>query len=285
MSRDGYFLKEDFEYLCELAGERRECCYLGISRQLAMTAAMGSEADLIEFLSMPYTGGIPEMFEDRLGICGVTEIPRGRLEDYRKKYAGEIAAHVAEIKGNYKRYVDGIGLDERCAVVDLGYYGNNQRYLNRILKKNLSGYYFNANRSHRNPNIKVQNMTACFQNEGDLTGENSQVLKRMIYLESFLTAPYGMVTAVSQDGTFICAKPGENQKHFQEKEEINRGVRGLIWDYIKGFGAFELRPNRQFVDWFYGYCMSGALEFAENVKQSFYNDNAMMNRIESALFN
>lgn len=42
MSRDGFFLKEDFEYLCKLMEEQRNCCYLGISRQLAMTAAVQS---------------------------------------------------------------------------------------------------------------------------------------------------------------------------------------------------------------------------------------------------
>ena len=33
MARDGYFLKEDFGYLCGLMEEKQECCYLGSSRQ------------------------------------------------------------------------------------------------------------------------------------------------------------------------------------------------------------------------------------------------------------
>lgn len=284
MSRDGYFLKEDYEYLCGLLGEKRDCCYLGISRQLAMTAAIESRENLIEFLSMPYTGTIPEMFEDRLGISGVEEIPGWHLPDYVEKYAQAIEMYVTEVRHNYLQYVNGMGFSPSCAVVDLGYYGNNQRYLNRLLEINMQGYYFNANYSNKNGNTRKQKMMACFQNTDDLSGENSQILKRMIYLESFLTAPYGMVKAVDESGTFICAESRKNQNCFSERETINRGVKQFISDYIKRFGEFRLEPNRAFVDQYYGWCMDGGLEFSEGIKQCFYNDNAMMNRIESALF-
>lgn len=284
MSRDGYFLKDDFEYLCELLGERVDCCYLGISRQLAMTAAIESKDDLMEFLSMPYTGSIPDMFEDRLGITGVAEIPGGGLEDYIEKYAQAIGAFVAEVRNNYLRYVNGMDLHPSCAVVDLGYYGNNQRYLNKLSGLNMRGYYFNANCSDQNMNAGKQKMTACFQSADDPTGENSQVLKRMIYLESFLTAPYGMVKAVDKFGQLICAEPRKNQRYFPERETINRGVKQFMQDYVRRFGEFRLHANPMFADCFFGHCMGGALEFAESVKQIFYNDNAMMNRIESMLF-
>lgn len=284
MSRDGYFLKEDFEYLCQLLDERMDCCYLGISRQLAMTAAIESKDDLMEFLTMPYTGSIPDMFEDRLGITGVTEISGGRLEDYIEKYAQAIRKNVTEVRSNYLQYVNGMELHPSCAVVDLGYYGNNQRYLNKLSGLNMRGYYFNANCSDENVNAGKQNMTACFQSVDDPAGENSQVLKRMIYLESFLTAPYGMVKAVDKSGKFICAGSRKNQHYFPERETINRGVKQFIRDYVERFGEFRLHANPIFADCFFGHCMGGALEFAESVKQIFYNDNAMMNRIESMLF-
>lgn len=284
MSRDGYFLKEDFEYLCKLLGKRMDCCYLGISRQLAMTAAIESRDDLMEFLSMPYTGSIPDMFEDRLGITGVAEISSGQLSDYVEKYAREIEMHIAEVKRNYRQYINGMGLHLSCAVVDLGYYGNNQRYLNKLSGLNMRGYYFNAHCSDENVNAGKQEMTACFQRTDDPTGENSQVLKRMIYLESFLTAPYGMVKAVDESGKFICTEPRKNQRYFPERETINRGVKQFMRDYVERFGEFRLHADPMFIDRLYGYCMGGALEFTENVKQIFYNDNAMMNRMESMLF-
>lgn len=239
MSRDGYFLKEDFEYLCELTGEQIACCYLGISRQLTVTASIEIKQELMEYANMPNTGSITEQPEDN-------------------------------IKRNYQRYVERMELDDDCAVVDLGFYGNNQRYLNKLVGKNMRGYYFNANLAEQTGNTSFRQMTACFQKEDDVTGENSQVLKKHIYLESFLSAPYEMVNAVDEEGNFACADKKKNQEHFQDKEEINRGVKQFIYDYIGLFKEFEINSDIEFIDWFYGYCFGGALEFDDALKGVFY---------------
>ena len=283
MSRDGYFLKEDFDYLCDILGEKRESCYLGISRQLAMSASIESRKDLEEYAMMPYSGSIEELFEDRFGIKNVKEEGM-EIKDYIQKYLPQIEEYLTDVKEKYEKYVNKMQLNDECAVVDLGFYGNNQRYLNKFIKKMMNGYYFNANLSEQNENTKFQRMRACFQKQEDLSGTESMVLKKQIYLESFLTAPYGMVKAVDENGDFVCADRKKNQEHFYEKEEINRGVRQFICDYIKMFGKFRIKLDIDFIDWYYGFCFSGALEFDDSVKKSFYNDNAMMNRIESMLF-
>lgn len=284
MARDGYFLIEDFKYLCEQMGEKRECCYLGISRQLAMGASVESWQDLMEYVSMPYTGSMPELFEDRLGIKGVKEECGKALEDYVKEYLPEIQNYIEDIRKNYLKYVGEMGFDDSCAVIDLGYYGNNQMYLNRLVKGKISGYYFNANLSEKNRNARSQRMQACFQEVEDSTGEKSQVLKKQIYLESFLTAPYGMIKAVDAEGNFVCSEPKGNQRCFRDKVEMNEGVKGFISDYVRLFGEFDLKPDVEFVDRFYGYCFDGALRFLDEVKKSFYNDNGMMHRGESMVF-
>lgn len=285
MSRDGYFLKEDFEYLCGLLGEQAECCYLGISRQLAMAASIETKQELMEYAAMPYTGSIAELFEDRFGIKDIEETEGRRLEEYIKEYLPQIETNLSDIRRDYLKYAEKMNLTDDCAVVDLGFYGNNQRYLNKLIGKNIRGYYFNANLSEKNGNTSVQNMTACFQTVEDTTGEHSQVLKKQMYLESFLTAPYGMVKAVDEEGNFVCADRKKNQEYFQDKEEMNRGVKRFIHDFTERFKEFNVEPDIGFVDWLYGYGLrGGVLEFEDTVKSSFYNDNAMMNRLESMLF-
>jgi len=106
----------------------------------------------------------------------------------------------------------------------------------------------------------------------------------MIYIESFLTAPCGMIKSIDQEENFIYAEKKKNQEYFNEKVEINQGVKDFIEDYIKSFGEYTIELDIDFIDWFYGYCIGGALVLSEDVKKSFYNDNAMMNRLESMLF-
>lgn len=284
MSRDGYFLKSDIDHICKLLGEDMECCYIGISRQLAMMASIETRQDLMEYAKMPYTGSMTEMFEDRFGIITIECNQNEQIEQYIETHLLEIGNHIAKVRRNYLRYLKKFELDNYCAVVDIGYYGNNQRYLNKLLNAKMAGYYFNANLSDKNENVKRQKMTACFQCSNDDTGENSQILRRQIYLESFLTAPYGMVKSIDEKGNFTCSASMKNQEYFEDKEEMNEGVKQFITDYIDRFGNLEIGLEPEFVDRYYGFCFDGSLEFADEVKNSFYNDNAMMNRIESSLF-
>lgn len=288
MARDGYFLKEDFDYLCQIAGIRGESCYIGISRQLAMMAAIENDKDLSEYLSMPYSGGVRELFEDRLRIMMSEDMENCNLVECMSQYRSQIGDRLNTVRKNYLDYLKGTQLDENCKVIDLGYYGNNQRYLNKLLGLKMNGCYFNVNLSEDNPNTQTQKMCGCFQAKDDLTGAKSEVLKKMIFIESFLTAPYGMVKEIDEEGNFICAEKKQNQLWFAKKIRLNNGVKEFIRDYVEKFGLNNLEHKEAidtaFVDKYYGVCMSDAIEFADVIKQSFWNDNAMMNRIESQMF-
>lgn len=280
MARDGYFLKEDFDEYMACRGESIETVYVGISRQLVMTASAKNDADIWRLAEMPYTGTLSEMLEDRFDIKADDVNSRADIE----KYLPQLRSHVKNIGETYKKYIEGFNLIDKDAIIDLGYYGNNQRYLNDIAGTNLRGYYFNANISDGNENTKIQSMLPCFQLNSDKTGEDSGVLKYQIYLESFLTAPYGMVKGVSEDGGFICGTKRRNQIHFDDKLEINEGVKAFIKAYVNAFGNIDLKIDQAFVDEYYRSCFEGGIEFDEDVKRSFYNDNAMMHRMEVNLF-
>ena len=284
MSRDGYFLQKDFQFLCGLLGLELDNRYILISRQLAMTAAIENDDDLIAFMEMPYSGNVTELFEDRLGIKGIKEKPGYEIRDYISEERAEINNRVAEIQSDYKAYLKSQGLNDKCGIVDLGFYGNNQRYLNKTLGINMKGYYFNANLSDKNENARYQTMKACFQKADDPTAEQSELLKRMIYTESFLTAPYGMVASVKENGEFISARPMANQKYFSKKEKINSGVQHFIKEFAEASKNHDIVPDALFVDGYYGCCFDGRISYSDDVKSGFYNDNAMMNRLESMLF-
>jgi len=281
MARDGFLLIEDFEYLCKLLKRKVESVYIMISRQLAMVAAIETRDDLREYINMPYSGTVSELMEDRVGLCVKDEM---LTRESVYQYENDFYIELRKLRERYLVYLDSFHFTNSCAVVDLGYYGNNQKYLNKLCGLHMSGYYFNANYSKQNPNAMEQDMYACFQNENDILGENSQILKKMIFLESFLTAPYGMVKGISEHGEFIYAKEGNNQKFFGNKLAINEGVKQFMSDYIKIMGKINLELSPEFADVYYGVCFGGHLEIAEDVKKSFWNDNAMMNRIESELF-
>ena len=284
MSRDGYFLQQDFEYFLIKTDLTQniniKTSYIGISRQLAMTAAATTDEDIWRLINTPYTGTFSELLEDRFNI---TKAKVSNIEDI-DAYFPQIKEYAHTVRENYLTYIKQFQLCDNDAVIDLGYYGNNQYYLNKIGKKNMRGYYFNANISRDNPNTSEQQMIACFQAKDDLTGENSGILKYQIYLESFLTAPYGMVKSVDKNGKFVCAEKRSNQMCFDKKQEINKGVLAFIEDFSENFSDTNFDIDTMFVDQYYKTCFDGAISIDDEVKKTFFNDNAMMHRFEANLF-
>ena len=281
MARDGYFLHEDYLYYQSFQKDRNiKTDYIGISRQVAMMSAIETEDDLREYIKMPYSGTVSELIEDRFGISGV----EADSQEDIKKYLPEIYGRVKVVSKNYRNYVDSFNLSQKDAVVDLGFYGNNQRYLSKLTGVPIAGYYFNGNVTEDNPNAKVQKMKVCFQEDDDPIGVKSQILKYQIFLESFLTAPYGMITDIQEDGKFACKPDGNNQRYFEDKREINEGVKAFISEFCTITENVEIEMDTGFADNLYGKCMDGSISFSNIVKKSFYNDNAMMNRQDSAIF-
>lgn len=280
MSRDGYFLKQDFDEYLQLTGEFINTCYIGISRQLAMTAAVNDENDLWELVNMPYTGTLAEMLEDRFEIINTSVNSKEDIE----KYLPDIWDKIHGIKERYQKYVAGYHFTCSDAVVDIGYYGNNQRYLNKISGAEMKGYYFNANISQENSNSSLQYMVPCFQKKDDYSGKESGILKYQMFLESFLTAPYGMVKDIDNNGNFLCKEKKHNQICFPAKEQINEGTKSFIRECINSFKGIDVKTDMDFVNEYYSMCFDGGFVFSDEVKRSFYNDNVMMNRIESHLF-
>lgn len=102
-------------------------------------------------------------------------------------------------------------------------------------------------------------------------------------MESFLTAPYGMIREIDKNGFFVTAPAGGNQRYFPAKIEMNEGVKDFIADFIRSFKPLP-PPDPLFVDAYYGLCFDGCIKLRDSVKATFYNDNAMMNRFDSPLF-
>lgn len=196
----------------------------------------------------------------------------------------EIDSIIKNAKRNYLKYLKNLNIKDKAAIVDQGFHGNNQRYLIKLLNKQLDGFYFCANLSDKNPNTRLMNMQACFQDAEDKTASKCKVLQYMIFVESYMTAPFGMAKSIDNNGNFIYAEPKNNQRFFAQKEKINNGVKQFITDYYRFFDADDEVWDYQFVDKWYGFCCGGTIEYSDAVKSSFYNDNAMMNRLESALF-
>ncbi len=285
MSRDGFFMKPCYEEYIKYKTGGIRTKYIGISRQLAMIASIDSEDDLLDVISIPYSGTAKELLEDRFGVI-VDAKDELTIEDLRASIRShnvlndEIWFRIHEIQENYKNYLSKMEISDNAAVIDIGYYGNNQKYLNTITRKNLKGYYMVANLDESNINTKIQDMKACFQTTEDTKALKSSLFNKLLFIESFLTAPYGMVEEIDSDGNFKCKREGNNQKYFDTKQKIFDGVQKFIHE-----SENDLSENdTEFCNSWYDICFSKCIDYSEQIKRSFNNDNAFMNRFDNSIF-
>ncbi len=306
LGRDGYFLKENFDYLEKLSKDSRtRTYYLETSRQILMCASMQSAEEFSDYVRFPYRGSIHNYVEDRFGIVLSEEddFKYGdqmidTVRDYKmlivllRSYMDAIRENIDRNRKCYRQYLRNVmqpaqWTSGKIAVVDLGYYGTNQYYLSRITEQRLKGYYMMADLSENNMYCRKNKMDACACDSLKKTSETKNVYKNDLVLESFLTSPVGMITGMQDDGTFVYDTGKKNQELFGDKIEINEGVKMFIYDMVKYYSA--CLDNRMdvyiddFVDWWYGACLDNCM-ISEAIKRSFYNDNAFVHRGQERVF-
>lgn len=160
-ARDGYFLEKDYKVVSELLndGYEQDWCYLPISRRLIYMATMENEDDFKRVVAFPYVGTFAEYMKSRFGII-VTEVTSeynnrqinavGDSKDileWIQPYKDEIIKKAKRERENYLRYLKTDGDMQKgltYGTVDLGYYGTNQYYLQRLTGIKTKGYCFYA---------------------------------------------------------------------------------------------------------------------------------------------
>ena len=110
--------------------------------------------------------------------------------------------------------------------------------------------------------------------------------KNAPFIESFLTAPNGMMECVNDDGTVRHSPDGENQRHFAVREEMAEGVLDFIRDAerVRQEAGIPRADISGWADGAFGTLMRGAFIPTPKMREGFYYDNGIAGRQETAIF-
>lgn len=298
LARDGYFLLEDYYLLHSLlAGvELPDAVYLPVSRRLAMIAAVEDPDSFREAAFFPYNGLWEEYLQDRFCIEAdawdehrkeaiVSNIDQEKIMEWLRPYEDRLKTEIQQERNYYADFLKGFSIHEGSVFIDVGYYGNTQYYLNKILNANVPGFYCCADLSEDNIRAAGGGMYACFQDSDDKRADHCCLYKQTLVLESFLTAPWGMLQRVDRDGSLIYDKNKKNQEFFHCRVNINKGVRQYIRDFMKLLpeGVCPV-PDPRWADTLFGLWLEGGMELSQEIRDSFYWDNGLVQRRESKIF-
>jgi predicted HAD superfamily hydrolase len=300
LARDGFLLLEDYQFLMNQfeITDMHSSIYLPISRRLILIAAISDEKSFHEAISFPYIGRWEDYLFDRFDINILPDdehrddqinasADEYKIKEWLRVYSPQLQKVMNEEKVNYLRLLDGMGISENAGVVDVGYYGNTQHYLNRLLNQDLAGFYFSADLSIDNKCYTENRMFACFQSSEDMKANSCSLHKQSLVIESFLTAPYGMIKKIDTEGNCIYEPNRNSQSNFQDRLEMNEGVKAFIKDYseiLSGVDWRSIKLNTVFADKIYGILIENKGELSQKIKDSFYWDNGVVQRRESKIF-
>ena len=296
-ARDGWFLTRDLEHLKKICPDHfyPEIKYLPASRRLIFATNVESQADLEEFARIPFTGTFREymlsrfniVVDDRSETINDEQVdPSSDKNIYRKidAYRDEIRTELAIETENYDSYLDKYGFSKlhEDAIVDLGFNGTNQFKYQQHIRRKIKGYYLFFNFDKNNIYAHQCDARACFNDESHLNGRDGKVGQKSMFLESFLTAPYGMIRYIDSNCKFVCEKPKKNQRNFDRKIEVNEGILEYMDDYMSLAAPLGLQTP-DIADDIFSMMLSGSCIIDQDVLEAFYFDNDIVGTKEIRL--
>lgn len=297
-AREGYLLIPIYNYLREVRKEKNlpKAVYLEISRRAVWNASISSEEEIYEIAQFPYCGNLGQFLEERFGIreekkeilqasVGEKQTSMKSLKNLIGCYKEEILRRSQEERENYQAYFDSLKIKEKYAVVDSQFYGSTQHYLGKILGKKLKGYYFCACTSEDNRYLRSNEMYGCFQGDTGSQAKDTNVHRQAQFLEAFFTAPKGMLEYIESDGDRKYTERMSNQKHFDVRLEMVKGINKFI--YQMGIVQQELvleEKDDVWSDKMFGCFMNQGFVPSEKMKISFFFDNYAANKREMPIW-
>lgn len=303
---DGYFLEKDYKIVSELLndGYKQDWCYLPISRRLIYMATMKSEDDLKRVVAFPYVGTFADYMKSRFEIT-VTDATAEyndrqinavgdsqNILNWIQPYKDKIMEQAKRERENYLDYLKSDG-DMQAGLsygtVDVGYYGTNQYYLQRLTGIKTKGYCFYSCLSNKNEYVKYISMKGCFQYDKDYDADESLIRKKAIYVETFITAPNGMAKYIDEENNVVCENNKKSQQYFSIKETVNNGVVKFILDYLKYVEKNSLcnnctrsMKNRKISieDMIFDVSLKGKTNISEDICLGFWWDNDYVGKRE-----
>jgi hypothetical protein len=264
-SREGYFLNEIYQLFKEKY-HLPNSVYFKTSRKLASLSSYVSEEDVYESFNLHrYEGTLSELLKHRFGLNNFIEnhikIDTLQRLPNLNQCISDILGKSQVLRNEYKKYIDAtIGNCKNLYMIDSGYQGSTQYYLQKTFNLDLKGRYMTYK-----GNIDLKNT------KGFYDFEKCYFKNNIIFFESVFTDKVGTYIDII-DGQFINEDNSENQEHFNDKVKIVNGIKQFVIDML----SFEIEESeilQHFSDNLFDLmCMKSGIQ-NEGLFNSFYHDN------------
>lgn len=258
LSREGYVLKEFFEKI--YPNSSINIHYLYCSRRAVRVASLMSVEDVLSLAAEPYTPGVTvkSLLENRFGIL-IDDSEDDRkldrsLDDTRywteicKKFSSRILEQASEERENYLVYLADSGITnvQKPAIVDIGWGGNMQGYLSRLLNRDIQGYYYatlTAIEFWKRQGVE----SFAYLGEGLPNYHNSDVIRNRHFLEYVICHTDSSFVRMSKTDGELVPKFRKEDGHLKRQQFISSLHKGAI-DFAEAFDQhFSLEKDYLYI--------------------------------------
>lgn len=216
-SRDGYLIGDLYRRI----DKKTRSIYFLTSRMAAIRAGIENEADISDINSMKYFGTKEEELKVRFGVS--------KSNDTSGLDSNDIIDKARIQRENYCKYISKLGMtDKKTALFDFVAKGTVQLYLQRILKRNMQGFYFMQLEpdSMKSKNVEVEPFYT------DLEKDKSVMFDNYYILEIIITSPYAQVLEFDKMGNPVFAAETRTAEDIKCICEVQSGITDFFEDYI-----------------------------------------------------
>ena len=258
LARDGYFLQPLYKFIAGLLNvEPLPSEYFLTSRRAVTVAAIRDIEQAKELTSLRFEGTIKKFFRERFGLdigddraIVIPDKDVDLVDSLIDAHAAEILHIAATERAGYEKYIGDFGELNGVGVVDMGYSGTIQHYLQALTGKIFTGYYFATSATNRFGADAVNRLRGCFTENDNYGTTTSSVYRYQLLFETILTAPDAQLKNFDAAGnaTFGELEPG--QRHFDKIRLIHEGIKDFCRDVAEIFGDILLRVpiDKIFID-------------------------------------
>ena len=262
-SREGYFLKDIWETYTDRY-DLPKSVYFKTSRKLASIVSFTNETDIYESFKLHrYEGDINDLLFDRFGIK--VDVPKQWIDTTQElpnltEWIESIIIKSNQLRIEYKKYIDDvIGSSKNIIMVDSGFQGTTQYYLEKIYGYQFRGKYFTYK-----GNLDIKDA------EGLYPFYESKFKDNIIFFESVFVDKVGTYIDLI-NGEFVNSDWEITESDFEDKKKIIHGIKQYIKSNISVPHLYS--PQIEFGDFIFDKMCE--MEFIQNESlfDSFKHDN------------
>ena len=264
-SREGYFLNELYQEF-KIKYNLPKSVYFKTSRKLASLSSFVSDNDIYQSFNLHrYNGTLSDLLKYRFGLdyINVSDIKINTLDNVPdlSLYISDILEKSKVLRTQYKKYIEiTIGKSKNVYMVDSGYQGTTQYYLQKTFDLDLKGRYMTYK-----GNIDLKNT------KGFYDFEKCNFKNNIIFFESVFTDKVGTYIDIV-DGEFINEDDTQNQKYFSDKIKIVEGIKNFVKD-ILSTNLSEYDISQETPDTIFNLMCTKDYIKNELLFESFFHDN------------